>query len=115
MSVRLEKIAELIKEEISLIFLYKIQDPLLGMLTVTSVKLTPDLKGAKVYISIFEKENRDVKIEKLNQIKGFIRNHLAAKISHIRHIPELDFYLDDTLDYVEKMEDIFKKIHKDDN
>lgn len=115
MSIRLEKIAEMIKEEISLIFLYKLRDPALGMLTVTGVKVTPDLKNAKVYISIFEKDERDVKIDKLNQIKGFIRNQLAAKINHMRHIPELDFYIDDTLDYVEKMEDIFKKIHKDDN
>ncbi len=115
MSIRIEKISEMIKEEISLIFLYKLQDPALGMLTVTSVKVTPDLKNAKVYISIFEKDERDAKIEKLNKIKGFIRNQLAAKISHMRHIPELDFYIDDTLDYVEKMEDIFKKIHKDDN
>jgi len=115
MSVRIEKIAELIKEEISLIFLNKIQDPALGMLTVTSVKVTPDLKNAKVYISIFDKKFRDVKIEKLNQIKGYIRSQLASKVNHLRHIPELDFYLDDTLDYVEKMDDIFKKIHKDDN
>ncbi|NOX65330.1 MAG: 30S ribosome-binding factor RbfA [Chlorobi bacterium] len=115
MSIRLEKIAELIKEEISLIFLYKIQDPSLGMLTVTSVKVTPDLKSAKIYISIFEKENREEKIDKLNQIKGYIRSLLASKINHLRNIPDLDFYIDDTLDYVEKMENIFKKIHKDDN
>ncbi|MEN8192157.1 MAG: 30S ribosome-binding factor RbfA [Bacteroidota bacterium] len=115
MSVRLEKIAELIKEEISLVFLYKIQDPALGMLTVTSVKLTPDLKNAKIYISIFEKDKRDEKIEKLNEIKGYIKSQLASKINHLRNIPDLDFYIDDTLDYVEKIEDIFKKIHKDDN
>ena len=82
---------------------------------VTALKYLTATKNAKVYISIFEKDERDAKIEKLNNIKGFIRNQLAAKISHMRHIPELDFYIDDTLDYVEKMEDIFKKIHKDDN
>ncbi len=56
MSTRLQKIAELMKEELSLILLYKIQDPQLGMLTITSVKITPDAKNAKVYISIFDKE-----------------------------------------------------------
>ncbi len=115
MSIRLEKIAELIKEELSLIFLYKIQDPSLGMLTVTSVKVTPDLKNARVYISILEKENKEEKINKLNKIKGYIRGQLASKVNHLRNIPDLDFYLDDTLDYVEKIENIFKKIHKDDN
>lgn len=115
MSIRLDKIAELLKEELSLIFLYKIQDPALGMLTVTGIKVSPDLKNAKVYISIYEKDGRQKKITKLNDIKGYIRTQLASKVSHMRNIPDLDFYLDDTQDYVEKIEDIFKKIHKDDN
>ncbi len=115
MSIRIDKIAELLKEELSLIFLYKIQDPALGMLTVTGVKVSPDLKNAKVYISIYEKDGRQTKIAKLNDIKGYIRTQLASKVNHLRNIPDLDFYLDDTQDYVEKIEDIFKKIHKDDN
>lgn len=115
MSTRLQKIGELIKEELSLIFLYKVQDPELGMLTITSVKITPDAKIAKVYISIFEKEGRDAKIEKLNSIKGYIKSNLAKKVNHLRQMPDISFYLDDTLDYVEKMENIFKKIHEDDN
>lgn len=115
MSIRLDKIAKMIKEELSLIFLYKVRDPALGLLTVTGVKVSPDLKNARVYISIFEKEGRDAKIKKLNEIKGFIRTQLASKVNHLRSIPDLDFYLDDTLDYVEKIEGILKKIHKDDN
>jgi len=115
LSTRLQKIAELIKEEISLIFLYKIRDPKLGMLTITSVHVSPDIKNAKIYISIFEKEGREQKIEKLNSIKGFIKAELSGKIRHLRQMPDIAFYLDDTLDYVEKMENIFKKIHEDDN
>jgi ribosome-binding factor A len=103
------------KEELSLILLYKIQDPQLGMLTITSVKITPDAKNAKVYISIFDKEGRDAKIEKMNSLKGYIKSILASKINHLRHMPDIDFYLDDTLDYVEKMDKLFKKIHEDDN
>ncbi|MDA3859775.1 MAG: 30S ribosome-binding factor RbfA [Melioribacteraceae bacterium] len=115
MSTRLQKIGELIKEELSLVFLYKIQDPELGMLTITSVKITPDAKIAKVYISIFEKEGRDLKIEKLNSLKGFIKVNLSRKVNHLRQMPDIVFYLDDTLDYVDKMEKLFKKIHEDDN
>ena len=115
MSNRLQKISELIKEEVSLIFLYKLQDPELGLLTITSVKVTPDLKNARIYISILEHEGREKKIEKLNGIKGFIKGHLSKKMSHLRQMPDIDFYLDDTLDYVEKMENLFKKIHEDDN
>jgi len=115
MSVRLEKISALIKEELSLIFLHKIQDPSLGFLTITDVKLTPDLKIAKVYISIYDREKREAAMEKLNEINKFIRSQLAGKLKNLRQIPELSFYIDDTLDYVEKMENLFKEIHKDDN
>ena len=115
MSVRLKKISALIKEELSLIFLHKIQDPSLGFLTITNVKLTPDLKIAKVYISFYDREKRDEVMEKVNEINGYIRSQLAGKLKNLRQVPELSFYIDDTLDYVEKMENIFKEIHKDDN
>ena len=115
MSVRLDKVASLIKEEISLIFLYKIQDPSLGLITITGVKVSPDLKNAKIYISIYEKEKRKELLQKVNDIKGFIRTQLAQRVKNLRFVPELNFYIDDTLDYVEKMDGLFKEIHKNDN
>lgn len=114
MSVRNQKIASLIKEELSLIFLYKLQDPALGLVTITEVKLTPDYKLAKVYLSVYEKEQREVILEKVNNIKGMIRSEIASKIN-LRFVPDFSFYIDDTIDYVEKMEDLFKKIHRNDN
>lgn len=113
MSVRSEKIAKLIKEEISLIFLHKIQDPALGLITITNVKMSPDLKLAKVYFSAFEREKRDEIYDKINQIKGLIRSELAHRV-RLRYVPELDFYIDDTQDYVEKMDNLFKQINKND-
>ena len=114
MSHRIEKVEHLIKEEISLIFLRKLQDPAFGLLTITNVKLSSDLRIAKVYISVFEKEKREFVLEKISSVTGYIRSELASKI-RIRFIPELRFYIDDTLDYVEKIENLIKKIHKDDN
>ncbi len=114
MSHRIEKVEHLIKEEISLIFLRKLQDSSLGLITITNVKLSPDLRVAKVYISVFEKEKREFVLEKISSVTGYIRSELASKI-RIRFIPELRFYIDDTLDYVEKIENLIKKIHKDDN
>jgi ribosome-binding factor A len=111
MSVRIQKVESLIKEEISLIFLHKVQDKNLGLLTITNVKLSPDLKIAKIYFSAFEKEKREEILNKINELKGFIRSELASKIRNLRFIPELQFY--DTVDYVEKIESIFKKIHND--
>lgn len=115
MSVRLDKVASLIKEEISLIFLYKIQDPSLGLITITGVKVSPDLRNAKVYISIYQKEKREELLQKVNDIKGLIKSQLAQRIKNLRFIPDLTFYIDDTLDYVEKMDGLFKEIHKNDN
>lgn len=114
MSHRIDKIENLIKEEISLIFLRKLQDPAFGFLTITNVKVSTDLKTAKIYISVFEKEKRESVLEKISDITGFIRTELASRI-RIKFVPELKFFIDDTLDYVEKIEDLIKQIHKDDN
>lgn len=113
-SVRLEKVAHLIKDELSLIFLHKIQDPHIGIITVTNLKVSPDLRHARVYLSVYDKEKRPLVLEKVNEMKGWIRSQLAGRIQ-IRFVPELDFFIDDTLDYVEKMEGLFKKIHENDN
>ncbi len=113
MSVRMERIQELIKEEISLIFLHKIQDPELGLTTITKVEVTPDLRFAKVFVSILDKEKREDSLNKINDLKTLIRTELAHRV-RLRRVPELTFLIDDTLDYVEKMESIFRKIHEDD-
>ena len=65
MSYRVEKIEHLIKEEISLIFLYKMQDPALSLLTITNVKVSPDLKLVKIYLSVFDKEKRELVLERV--------------------------------------------------
>lgn len=109
----MQKITALIKDELSLIFLHKVQDPKLGFLTITNVKVTPDLKSAKVYVSVFEKEAREETLEKLNELRTMIRTELAHRVK-LRRVPEINFYIDDTLDFVEKVEGIFKEIHKND-
>lgn len=114
MSFRKDKIQNLIKEEISLIFLHKIKDPAIGFLTITNVKVSPDLKIAKVYISVYDKESRNEVLHKINEVKSLIRSELAHRI-RMKFVPDLDFYIDDTTDYVERIEDLLKKIHKDDN
>lgn len=118
MSHRIDKVEHLIKEEISLIFLYKLQDKFqissFGFITVTSVKVSPDLKIAKIYISVMEKEKREAALERIKSASGYIRSELASRI-RIKFVPELKFFIDDTLDYVEKIEGLIKKIHENDN
>ncbi|MCL6100760.1 MAG: 30S ribosome-binding factor RbfA [Bacteroidetes bacterium] len=110
---RLDRVSSLIKEELSLIFLHKVQDETFGMITVTNVKMSPDLRHTKVYLSVYEKDKRNDVLKRVNEIKGMIRSELASRIQ-MRFVPELHFFIDDTLDYVEKMEGLFKKIHSED-
>lgn len=103
----------MIKEEISWIFLHKLKDPALGFITITNVKVSPDLKIAKIYFSVFDRNSRKAALSKINELKGIIRSELAHKIQ-MRYVPELDFYVDDTPDFVEKIEGLFRQIHEND-
>ena len=113
-SHRVDKVEQLIKEQISNIFLHKLQDDNLGFITVTDVKVSADLKIAKIYLSVLQKERRDFVLDKINLRLGFIRTELAHRIS-LKFVPELKFFIDDTLDYVEKIESLINEIHKKHN
>jgi ribosome-binding factor A len=113
-SHRIDKVERLLKEEISLIFLQKMQEPEIGFLTITQVKVSPDLKQAKVYFSVLEKEKRELVLDKIQNKVKFIRSELAHRIS-MKFTPELKFFLDDRLDYVEKIENLIDKIHREDD
>ena len=113
MSFRLKKISKLIKEEISLIFLHKIQDSSIGLVTVTKVDVSPDLRNAKIYLSVFPNNKRDSSLAKVKELHGIFRTELAARMT-TRYVPELRFFLDDSADYVEHIDTLLKKIHEDD-
>lgn len=114
MSVRQDKISSLVQESLSMILLQKLIDPELGLVTITKTKVTPDLKIAKVYLSVYDKTKREYVLEHIESIKGYIRTELAKKVN-LRYTPELNFYIDDTLDYVDKMNEIFSNIKDDSN
>ncbi len=109
MTIRARKIADLLKREISDIIHRELKDPRVGFVTLTHVKLTDDLKYAKVYISVLPSagDARD-SLEALNHAKEFFRSELRPRV-RLRYIPELAFFLDDTLDYVEKIEQLIAK------
>lgn len=86
-----------------------------GMISITAVRVTPDLLEARIYLSIFQIDEPEQMMERVRERGWEIKKELAARVrSQLRRIPELTFYLDDTLDYVFKMEDLFKKIHEED-
>ena len=112
MSVRSEKVGSLIKEELGLLFQRNFSMADYGFLTVTEVLMSPDLKVAKVYVSIFgDAERKNKSITKLHAQKSSIRSMLGHAV-RLRYTPEIIFYLDDTLDKAMKLENIFHKIHE---
>lgn len=85
-----------------------------GMVSISSVKVTPDLLEARIYLSLFQVKDVKATMKTIESRAWEIKKELAGRVKHqLRRIPVLNFYHDDTLDYVFKMEEIFKDINKD--
>lgn len=112
---RQKQIGGLINEELAGIFQHLGLNMIDGgMVSISSVKITPDLLEARVYLSIFNAKDNKAALKKIEDRGWEIKKELAAKVKHqLRRIPELKYYLDDTLDHVFRMEEIFKQIKKD--
>lgn len=109
MRYRRLRVQDLLREEISLIIQRELHDPGLGFITVVDVRVSEDLKSAKVYISIYgSDEEQKHTLEALKRSKGYIKFLLGKRVT-LRYIPELTFSLDDSLERVQRMEEIFKK------
>ena len=81
-----------------------------AMVTVSEVRVSPDLSVAKVYVSIFPSEKQDKVMKLLEDNKKAVRGELGRQVaSQLRIVPELDFYLDTTLDYVQRIEELLRK------
>lgn len=107
---RLGRIEEEYKKELSQIIGYELKNPnVTGLISVTKVKVTNDLKYAKIYISILNSKNIKDTIAGLKKSAGFIRSELARRVN-LRSTPELIFELDDSLEYGAKIDSILKEI-----
>ncbi len=111
---RQKQIAGLLHEEMSTIFqrlgLNMIDG---GMVSISSVKVTPDLLEARFYLSLFQVKDANVALKKIEERHHEIKKELTAKVRHqLRSIPVLKFFKDDTLDHVFKMEELFKQINE---
>lgn len=85
-----------------------------GMVSISSIKVTPDLLEARIYLSLFQVKDPKAVMKTIESRAWEIKKELAGRVKHqLRRIPVLHFYHDDTLDYVFKMEEIFKKIGDD--
>lgn len=110
-SNRQKKFGRLVQQELSSIFQRDFEVPGGVMLTVTVVRSTPDLGIARIYISVFPEAKGAETIDFLNENAKEVRYQLGRRIRrNVRHIPELEFFLDDTLQEVDRMEQLFEDI-----
>lgn len=85
-----------------------------GMVSISSIKVTPDLLEARIYLSLFQVKDEKAVMKFIDSRAWEIKKELANRVKHqLRRIPVLHFYLDDTLDYVFKMEQVFKKLKEE--
>ena len=111
--LRIEKLQELIKQEVGKMLLYDIKDPRIGFVTVTEVEMTGDLREAKIFVSIMgnDEQIKDT-MEGLNSALGFIRREIGKRI-RLRFTPEISFAPDKSLDYSEHIQKILLQIEKE--
>ncbi len=109
-STRLKKVSSLIQKEMSIVFQKKAGEFSNKIISVTVVRVSPDLSLAKVYLSIFPNDDKDVVFEEIRNSKSNLRFELGNRIKNqVRKIPDLQFYIDDSLDYAEKIDNLLKK------
>jgi ribosome-binding factor A len=108
---RSQRVGDLLREEIADIIIHRIKDPRLGFVTVTGVDLTDDLKIGFVYVSILKEEERKLSLEILNSAKSFIRAELSKRI-RLRSIPTLEFKLDKSIEYGDRIEHLLGEIRR---
>jgi len=110
-SVRQEKVAQLIKQELSMIFQRETRTLCIGaMVSVTVVRISPDLGVARVYLSIFAANNVEEVFNNIVVNGAMVRKELAQITrKQLRKVPDLSFFLDDSLDYAEEIDDLLNK------
>ncbi len=85
-----------------------------GMVSISNVKVTPDLLEARIYLSLFKVDDIKAAMKKIEDRSWEIKKELAERVKNqLRRIPVLHYYLDDTLDHVFKMEELFKQINEE--
>jgi len=105
------KVARLIQKEIAGIFLNQGKNYFgSAFITVTGVKISPDLSFARIYLSLFGAKDREALLKLIKEHQSEIRKHLGEKIrKQVRIIPELNFYIDDTMDYAQRIQELLNK------
>ena len=110
---RMNKVDEELKKEISSIISLELKNPhLTGLISVSKVKTLPDLKYARVFVTMINEKDKKENLRVLKQSSGFIRSLIAKRIN-MRYTPELVFEFDDSIEYGARIDEIINKISKE--
>ena len=108
-TTRQNKIARLLQKELSEIFLVQTKAMHGVLVSVSAVRISPDMSIARVYLSVFPSERNEEIVKNINDNMKSIRYELGTRVRHqLRIIPELKFFVDDSLDYIEKIDALLK-------
>lgn len=111
--IRVGRVGEQIKKELSQIIQSELKDPRIGFITVTGVDVTNDFSQAKVYLSVLgSDEQKEETLKALTRSTGFIRSELGKRI-RMRKIPELLFKFDESIDYGSKIQGLLQQINQE--
>ena len=115
-SKRQKQVAGVLHEELTSIFTKMGLNMIEGSLvSISSVKVTPDLLEARIYLSLFPADKSEITLNRIEDASHEIKRTLASKVKHqLRRMPELKYFIDDTLEQVFKLEKLFEQIHKTD-
>ncbi|GMW03074.1 MAG: hypothetical protein AMXMBFR84_42100 [Candidatus Hydrogenedentota bacterium] len=111
-SERAERVGAVIKKEIAELLMRGVKDPRVGFVSVMAVQMSPDLKYASVYVSLYGSEaERKGSLVGLQQASGWVRREIGKRI-RLRHTPEIRFMEDNTLDQVYRLEERIRELHE---
>lgn len=113
MSIKTERLGNVLHREISQILMTEVKDEDLKFVTITKVDLSSDLSYAKVYFTCLDQDKKDKVIKDINNASRYIRSELMRRKIEIRNMPELTFVYDDSIEYGNKIESIIEKIHEE--
>ncbi len=111
MSIKIDRLNNLIMREVSIILQTEVKDRGIDFVTVTAVKTTSDLSFSKIYVTVLNEEKKDDIMKSLRGASGFIRTELANRIE-VRHVPKLEFVYDESIEYGQRIEEKIKEIHE---
>ena len=108
---RIDRIEEQLRIELSEIIEREIQDPRIGLTTVTAVKVSPDLRHGRVFVTVLGDEaQRKKALEGLRSAASFVRRSLSKRLHHMRRVPELTFDYDEALEKSIRIEELLNQI-----